>query len=75
VTRKDPQKKQDKSKKSRDPIGERAHELMKQHEEEADALLDEQWKQQIPGHVLYTVGVIGGAFLLNLLVLVVVTGG
>lgn len=56
-------------------IGERAHELMKQHEEEAHLLLDEQWEQQVPAHVIYTLAVLVGAFLLNLVVLIIVSGG
>jgi hypothetical protein len=48
---------------------------MKEHEEEARVELDEQFAQQVPGHVIYFVAVIGGAFLLNLLVLVLVSGG
>lgn len=54
---------------------ERVKQLMKEHEEEARVELDEQFTQQVPGHVIYFVAVIGGAFLLNLLVLVLVTGG
>lgn len=54
---------------------ERVKQLMKEHEEEARVELDEQFAQQVPGHVIYFVGVIGGAFLLNLVVLVLVSGG
>jgi hypothetical protein len=54
---------------------ERVKQLMKEHEEEARVELDEQFAQQVPGHVIYFVAVIGGAFLLNLLVLVLVSGG
>ena len=53
----------------------RVKQLMKEHEEEARVELDEQFAQQVPGHVTYFVGVIGGAFLLNLVVLVLVSGG
>lgn len=54
---------------------ERVKQLMKQHEEEARVELDEQFAQQVPGHVIYFVAVIGGAFLLNILVLVLISGG
>lgn len=54
---------------------ERVKQLMKEHEEEARVELDEQFTQQVPGHVIYFVGVIVGAFVLNLLVLLLVTGG
>lgn len=54
---------------------ERVKELMKQHEEEARVELDEQFTRQVPGHLIYFVGVIGGAFLLNIIVLMLITGG
>ena len=54
---------------------ERVKELMKQHEEEAQIELDEEFQEQVPAHILYFVVVIGGAFLLNILVLVLVSGG
>jgi hypothetical protein len=50
----------------------RVKELMKQHQREAELELDEQLQQQVPGHVIYFVAVIVGAFALNLLVLVLV---
>ena len=54
---------------------ERVKELMKQHEDEARVELDEQFTEQVPGHLIYFVAVVAGAFLLNVLVLVLVTGG
>jgi hypoxanthine-guanine phosphoribosyltransferase len=54
---------------------ERVKQLMKEHEDEARIELDEQFTQQVPGHVIYFVGVMGGAFLLNLLLLILITGG
>ena len=48
---------------------------MKQHEDEARVELDEQFTEQVPGHLIYFVAVVAGAFLLNVLVLVLVTGG
>ena len=53
----------------------RVKQLMKEHEEEARVELDEQFAQQVPGHVIYFVGVMGGGFVLNLLVLLLITGG
>ena len=53
---------------------ERVKQLMKEHEDEARIELDEQFTQQVPGHVIYFVAVMGGAFLLNLLVLILITG-
>ena len=54
---------------------ERVKQLMKEHEDEARVELDEQFAQQVPGHVIYFVAVVGGAFLLNLLILLLVSGG
>lgn len=54
---------------------ERVKQLMKEHEDEARVELDEQFAQQVPGHVIYFVGVMGGGFVLNLLVLLLITGG
>lgn len=52
-----------------------AKKLMKQHEEEARVELDEHFRQQVPAHTIYFLGVVVGAFVLNLLVLILITGG
>ena len=53
---------------------ERALELMKQHEDEAKFLLNKEWERQLPGNLMYFLGVVIGAFVLNLLLLMLIAG-
>jgi hypothetical protein len=53
-------------------IDQRRRKLMDRHRQEADEILDEEWRAEIAANAFFMAAVIGAAIILNLLVLVLI---